>query len=124
MRDHFLWSVSALIVSYTVKISLQEDGTLNLLLNSNTKIPTVMHRDTIKAARELLQSGKCNHVYLDMGTNVGIQIIKLYQPLAYTQSHIWPPIWNSYFGKYDTIINNRSNVCAFGFEPNPLHNKI
>jgi hypothetical protein len=124
MRDYFLWSVSALILSFIVKIRSQEDGTLNLLLNSATKIPTVMHRDTIKAARELLQSGKCNHVYLDMGTNVGIQIRKLYQPLAYTQSHIWPPIWNSYFGKYDTITNNRSNVCTFGFEPNPLHNNI
>jgi hypothetical protein len=122
---HFLWNLSVLVFSFITKISSQEDESLNLMLNSySTNIPTVMHRDKIKAARELLQSGKCNHVYLDMGTNVGVQIRKLYQPLSYTKSYVWPPIWNSFFGKYDIITNNRSDVCAFGFEPNPLHNKI
>lgn len=150
---HFLWSLYALILSYNVassknhsrqagvnnsreikhrspagslyNVNSLEDGSLNLMSNSSSPtIPKAVHKNAIKEARRLLQSGRCKHVYLDMGTNVGIQIRKFFQPLSYPQSIIWPPIWDKYFGKYDVKTNNRTDVCVFGFEPNPKHNEI
>lgn len=56
----------------------------------------------------------CDLVYIDLGTNVGIQLRKLYEPHLYPSSKIRP-----YFEKY---FGNRSkSVCSFGFEPNPAH---
>lgn len=56
----------------------------------------------------------CDHVYLDMGTNVGLQIRKLYEPDLYPNNPT-ENIFLKYFGRF------RSGVCAFGFEANPIH---
>ncbi|KAI9031400.1 hypothetical protein DFJ74DRAFT_754414 [Hyaloraphidium curvatum] len=56
----------------------------------------------------------CRHVYLDLGTNLGVQIRKLYEPHLYPNSSVLPV-----FGQY--FPGDRSEVCAFGFEPNPVH---
>ena len=64
--------------------------------------------------RLFVRSG-CEHAYLDMGSNVGVQLRKLYEPARYPRSPIirtfqaafGPPPW--------------CNVCAIGFEPNPRH---
>lgn len=107
------------------QITPLEDESLNNFLNSNTtKIPKNIHKLAIKEARRLLQSGRCNHVYLDLGSNVGMQIRKFLQPLSYPLSKVWPPIFDVHFGKYDIKTNNRSDVCVFGFEPNPVHNNV
>ena len=39
----------------------------------------------------------CQHVYLDMGTNTGVQIRKLYQPELYPDAPIHP-VFERYFG--------------------------
>jgi hypothetical protein len=56
----------------------------------------------------------CTYVYVDMGTNIGHQIRKLYEPHLYpgnpTEQH-----FQAVFG------DSRRNVCAFGFEANPVH---
>eukprot|EP00093_Oithona_nana_P007532 07532.XXX_213420_215456_1 [CDS] Oithona nana genome sequencing. len=61
----------------------------------------------------------CYHVYLDVGTNVGIQIRKLYQPELYpsAKSH---PLFESYFKRSKETL---SGICTVGFEPNPSHTK-
>jgi FkbM family methyltransferase len=48
-------------------------------------------------------------------TNIGIQIRKLYQPELFPKAAVLP-LFESEFGA-----GNRSDVCAFGFEPNPRH---
>ena len=60
----------------------------------------------------------CHHVYIDLGTNLGVQIRKLYEP------HLFPGAlalanFDRYFGP-----GNRSDVCAFGFESNPRHASV
>ena len=57
----------------------------------------------------------CRHVYIDLGTNVGIQLRKLYSPDDYPLALI-KPAFEKYFGT-----GNRTDVCAFGWEPNPAH---
>lgn len=65
---------------------------------------------------------KCKHVYLDLGTNVGIQIRKLFEPDLYPKDAGSGAMrfFEDYFGPKE---KRRSSVCAFGFEPNPSHTK-
>jgi len=61
----------------------------------------------------------CQRVYLDVGSDVGIQIRKLFEPELYPEAKVLP-IFDSRFGppkerKRDT------GLCAVGFEPNPLN---
>ena len=39
----------------------------------------------------------CRHVYLDMGTNIGIQIRKLYEPHLFPDALVLP-IFDKFFG--------------------------
>jgi hypothetical protein len=57
----------------------------------------------------------CFHVYLDLGTNIGVQIHKLYHPKAFPGSPV-RNVYNRYFGAEP---EHRNRVCSFGWEPNP-----
>jgi len=59
----------------------------------------------------------CSHVYLDVGSNVGVQIRKLYDGRSVYPDAPVHDIFDKYFGK------DHSKVCAIGFEPNPHHTK-
>ena len=61
----------------------------------------------------------CRHVFLDVGSNVGIQVRKLFEPKLYPDAEVLPQ-FDQFFGRYP---DNRDEVCAVGFEPNPKHTK-
>ena len=78
-----------------------------------------IHRDSIFELKlnkllKVVKSGACHHIYLDLGTNIGIQIRKLFQPESYEKASVL----RYYFKLFGS---NRNNVCAIGFEANPLH---
>jgi FkbM family methyltransferase len=56
----------------------------------------------------------CSDIYLDVGSNIGVQVRKLFEPAKYFNSS-QIEVYNSLFGL------NRSRVCAFGFEASPKH---
>jgi len=59
----------------------------------------------------------CKHVFLDLGCNKGIQIRKLFEPNKFDKlKAAIMPQFDQYFG-----LDDRKDVCAFSFEPNPLH---
>jgi len=58
----------------------------------------------------------CRHVYLDMGTNTGIQIRKLYEPSLFPDAYVFP-VFDKYFGPPTT--RDRQSICSVGWEPNP-----
>ena len=60
----------------------------------------------------------CLHVYLDLGTNTGVQIRKLFEPHKFPAADVLP-IFDKYFGPVEE--RDSSTVCAVGFEPNPEH---
>ena len=60
----------------------------------------------------------CEFVYLDMGTNTGVQIRKLFEPALFPGAAVLP-IFDRYFGS--AAGRNLSAVCAVGWEPNPVH---
>ena len=66
----------------------------------------------------LFASGHCKHAYIDVGTNVGVQIRKLYEP------HLYPgaPIHTKFDRVFGPATDGaRCGVCAIGVEPNPHH---
>jgi hypothetical protein len=77
------------------------------------KEPT-LHAD-LRAVDELFANYKCKHIYLDLGTAIGVQIRKLYQPQLYPKATALEA-FDEDFGT-----GPRCNVCTFGFEPNPEH---
>ena len=60
----------------------------------------------------------CFHIYLDMGSNAGVQVMKLFQPEWFPNADVIP-VYNTFFG---TIEERRrpNHVCVVGFEPNPV----
>ena len=73
--------------------------------------------DYLDKRRDTFLDG-CRFVYLDVGTNIGVQIRKLFEPELYPNAKIHK-IFDRYFGDMKQRI--RSGVCAVGFEPNPNH---
>ncbi|KAH3799449.1 uncharacterized protein LOC127839841 [Dreissena polymorpha] len=63
---------------------------------------------------------RCRYVYLDLGSNKGVQIRKLYEPWLYPNGKILP-FYDKIFGKIRHY--SRRDVCTFGFEANPRHMK-
>ena len=67
-----------------------------------------------RQVQELLRQFDCQHFYIDMGTNIGVQIRKLYEPDKYPEAEVLS-IFESVFGR------DRCKVCSIGFEPNIRH---
>ena len=63
-------------------------------------------------------SDGCYHVYLDVGSNVGVQVRKLFQPKLYPDAAIHK-VFNEFFG--GPTLRDTKTICAVGFEPNPNH---
>ena len=81
-----------------------------------TAVTSITSTEVVESVRDLsiakLADG-CRHVYLDLGSNAGIQIRKLYEPSRYPGAAI-QPVFDRMFG------NDRASVCTFAFEPNPV----
>jgi len=60
----------------------------------------------------------CLHVFLDLGSNRGLQIRKLYEPYLFPLAPILP-LYQKYFGAPET--RNLQELCTVAFEPNPQH---
>ena len=86
-----------------------------------TSVAHLQSLEALVAAREesqiaaLIRDYRCHSVYLDVGTSVGTQIRKLYEPLLFPGAKVLP-LFNQIFGR-----GSRCGVCAIGFEPNPRH---
>lgn len=76
----------------------------------------------------------CTMAYLDVGTNIGVQIRKLFEPHLYrmvrpNQREYVPIDGKSSFVGVPPVLSvfdewfgsDKCRVCAFGFEPNPNH---
>lgn len=75
------------------------------------------------AADDLLNSWTsdldgCYHVYIDVGSHLGIQVRKLYEPRKYSGSKVFT-LFDKLFGLPNE--RNLSEVCTVGFEPDPRY---
>ena len=74
----------------------------------------------LEILESFIKNGKCEHFYVDMGTNIGIQLRKLYEPEYYPGAEVIP-YFDSFYGSEKVNNRTRPYVCAIGFEPNHLH---
>lgn len=61
----------------------------------------------------------CEHVYLDLGGNIGVQTRKLFEPHLYHGAAVIP-FFDRLFGPIEERLKP-GKVCAFSFEANPIH---
>mmetsp|Transcript_6174 Transcript_6174/g.11407 ORF Transcript_6174/g.11407 Transcript_6174/m.11407 type:complete len:338 (-) Transcript_6174:13-1026(-) len=91
-----------------------------LQLKSDAEVPLHAHYVTNEYGHPSWLS-QCRKIYLDVGSNIGVQIRKLFEPEKYPRAPILP-VFDRIFGSA-TERANQTNVCALGLEPNPLHTK-
>jgi hypothetical protein len=63
----------------------------------------------------------CYHVYLDVGSNLGIQVRKLFEPFKYPKAKIqkyFDIVYGNETVRNEQLEGNDSYMCAVGFEPN------
>eukprot|EP00756_Hemistasia_phaeocysticola_P064442 Hpha_TRINITY_DN779_c0_g1::TRINITY_DN779_c0_g1_i1::g.28891::m.28891 len=72
-----------------------------------------------EAIRRLVSASGCLSVYFDVGTNIGVQIRKVFEPHLYPKAPILRH-FTKWLGAQDTL-RRLCGVCVFGFEPNPRH---
>ena len=58
----------------------------------------------------------CCHVFLDVGSNIGVQVRKLFEPQLYPRAKETLSIFDELFGTA-----RRRDVCALGLEGNARH---
>lgn len=77
------------------------------------------HTPLAAGSRKPLAAG-CKLVYLDIGSNVGVQVRKLFEPHKYPEAKILRH-FDKYFGNADfrKQPSGMTGLCAFGFEANP-----
>lgn len=61
----------------------------------------------------------CYHVYLDVGSNIGVHARFLYESHLYPHAKKAAKVFDTYFGSPSDRNNN--DICIFAFEPNPAH---
>ena len=74
--------------------------------------------EALRLVDGLFARWNCTHVYLDVGSNIGVQVHKLYEPSKFLGAPVLKE-FERYFGAADTV--DRCRTCTVGFEPNPRH---
>jgi len=72
---------------------------------------------SLQQIEDLLSSSQCQDIYMDVGTNIGVQIRKMYEPHHYTGANMLVH-FDKLFGP-----TPRCGVCTIGLEPNPRHSE-
>ena len=80
------------------------------------KLDGLVH-ELVKGSIPSISLDGCAHVYLDLGSNIGVHVRKLFEPEKYPKSSMLP-IFQQYFGSAE---ERRKTVCAVSIEANPLH---
>ena len=94
----------------------------SMLPASLQKLLTAEHKHEKEAGNVTIRTTQpCRFAYLDLGSNMGVQIRKLYEPWLYPNAKLLA-YYDRLFGKI-TKGYRREDVCAFGFEANPKHIK-
>lgn len=62
----------------------------------------------------------CKFLYVDIGSNIGVQIRKLFEPASYPEAKVLP-VFNEHFGTANARgkPSAESGICAIGLEANP-----
>lgn len=64
----------------------------------------------------------CTKFFIDLGSNLGVQVRKFYEPSKYPDAHFLH-VYDEYFGgpSIRRQPGNKTGICVLAFEPNPRH---
>merc|ERR1719183_2265762 len=62
----------------------------------------------------------CKQIFVDLGSNIGVNVRKLYEPEKYHGAKLLPELEKA-FGSSADRRSPESGLCALDFEPNPEH---
>jgi len=103
-------------------IRLSQTHRLNMVNQINAlqtgRIAEVPINQTENLDKKVNPLDGCLHVYLDLGTNRGVQVRKLYEPSLFPLAPIHAT-FNKFFGEAE--FRDAADICTVGFEPNPAH---
>ena len=120
----FLLIVLGFLIDIYVRLNFNCHKTHKSLSDKqSTEISKNIHKEHRKEHNEN-PLDDCYHVYLDVGSNIGIQIRKLFEPSRYPDASVHS-IFDLNFGTSANRLKegNQDKVCAIGFEPNFQHTK-
>mmetsp|Transcript_13315 Transcript_13315/g.28246 ORF Transcript_13315/g.28246 Transcript_13315/m.28246 type:complete len:322 (-) Transcript_13315:789-1754(-) len=84
--------------------------------DTSTKLRSISA--TLHSQESKLADG-CYHVFLDVGSNIGMHVRFLFQPTLYPDAKVARHFFRTHIGPEESRIN--SDICVFSFEPNPSH---
>eukprot|EP00092_Neocalanus_flemingeri_P019654 GFUD01021286.1.p1 GENE.GFUD01021286.1~~GFUD01021286.1.p1 ORF type:complete len:405 (+),score=120.99 GFUD01021286.1:93-1307(+) len=131
-----LLMVMLVMRSYTISkqlITLQndlDDADWRIRQGSQHRIELLSKLETAKLERQQLEGDEhvedeeanpldgCLHVFIDLGSNRGLQIRKLYEPHTFPLAPV-QPLYQRFFGKPED--RNLQEICSVSFEPNSKH---
>ena len=67
-------------------------GAALALSNASTTATLAAMRSDELAIDRLFAEHRCTHAYLDVGTNIGVQLRKLFEPSKYPKSLVLKPV--------------------------------
>jgi len=122
--NHQVLTLESALNAANQNIRLSQTHRLNMLNQINAlKVGQIDHYTVTNETEEVKKKATnpldgCLHVYLDLGTNRGVQVRKLYEPSLFPLAPIHDT-FNKYFG--DAEYRDPADICTVGFEPNPAH---
>ena len=74
---------------------------------------------------------KCQDIYLDLGSNIGVKVQKLFEPHKFPlhkakdkkSLQIVLDLYDSAYGPLSSRTSHDLGLCALGFEPNTKHHR-
>ena len=95
------------------------------IVRKSTLEPEVTTLDIVKSDHVPSWLSECKDIYMDLGSNIGVQIKKLFEPEKYPvktrKQRKVMELYTREFGKPRVRKQRNSGLCALGFEPNPKH---
>ena len=91
----------------------------NYVLQPQSIASDALGRPLAERLDSLFASHACTHAYLDVGSNLGVQIRKVYEPHKYPNA----PVLTVFDEAFGAAVDRCRLVCAIGVEPNPWHAK-
>lgn len=82
--------------------------------------PAAVDQDPVPEYAHPAWLSSCKEIFLDLGSNIGVNVRKLFESEKYAGSKLLPELEKA-FGSPEKRRESNSGLCALGFEPNPKH---
>lgn len=129
-----IFSLLSLLLQHRFHLSLSSPDDVHVNVDQSMEVKGLIHHSSpttnITAVvtvgsksdeRTSKLADGCYHVFLDVGSNIGMHARFLYETTSFPRALIARTVFMNQFGP-EQLRDNR-DICIFSFEPNPSHNE-